>query len=67
VVDLERLPRPADISPEDAARGGEDYELLAAVAEPGEWTVIGRCEAGTGAAFLLEGAPITLTGFDHFR
>ena len=29
---------------------GEDYELLAAVADPGGFTVIGRCEEGEGSS-----------------
>ncbi len=66
---------------EFAAGGGEDYELLAAMpagfdeAEAARFaadcgmalTRIGRVEAGTGALFLREGAPVQLTGYDHFR
>jgi thiamine-monophosphate kinase len=67
VVDLERIPRADGVSPEDAAGGGEDYELLAAVGEPGRFTIVGRVEEGEGAVFLRDGAPVELHGFDHFR
>ncbi len=63
-----------------AAQGGEDYELLAALpAGFGEGdasrlavdagvsvTRIGVVGAGEGTRFLLEGRPLTLTGYDHF-
>ena len=66
VVDLERVPL-ADGAELDDLGFGEDYELLAAVAEPGRFTEIGRCEEGDGVAFFLEGRPHELTGWDHFR
>jgi thiamine-monophosphate kinase len=46
---------------------GEDYELLAAVSEPGSYTPVGRCEAGSGVELLRGGAPVTLSGWEHFR
>jgi len=46
---------------------GEDFELLAATPEPGDFTVIGRCEAGAGVQLLLGGEPIELGSWDHFR
>jgi thiamine-monophosphate kinase len=46
---------------------GEDYELLAAVPEPGRFKVIGRCEEGEGVVFLRGGEPVELSGWDHFR
>jgi len=65
-IDLERVP----IAPgaELADLGfGEDYELLAAVEEPGSLTVIGRCEEGDGVALTLDGEPYELGGWEHFR
>jgi len=29
--------------------------------------VIGRCEEGEGVEIRLEGEPVALTGWDHFR
>jgi thiamine monophosphate kinase len=46
---------------------GEDFELLAAVADPGRFHVIGRCTDGEGVAFTLDGKPYELGGWDHFR
>jgi thiamine monophosphate kinase len=67
VVDLDSLPCAQGVSPEEAASGGEDYELLAAVANAGAWVTVGRCEEGAGATFLRSGQSVTLEAFDHFR
>jgi thiamine-monophosphate kinase len=67
VVDLDRVPCFDGVTPEQAAVGGEDYELLAATADPGRFTVVGHCEAGEGAVFVRDGAAVELKGFDHFR
>ena len=63
-----------------AARGGEDYELLAAL-PPGfaetdaelllrdcgvALTRIGSVVGGSGVSLTLDGAPVHLTGYDHF-
>lgn len=67
--------------PRFAAEGGEDYELLAALPpefgpadaeafrrELGlELTRIGAAADGSGVRFVLDGKPIALGGFDHFR
>jgi thiamine-monophosphate kinase len=77
VVELERVPiaegvqEIADRIDDDvcalACGFGEDYELLAAVPEPGRFTVIGRCEKGEGVLFLQDDEPVELRGWDHFR
>jgi thiamine-monophosphate kinase len=67
VVDLDLIPCADGVTPEEAAVGGEDYELLAACTAAGRFTVVGRCEAGEGAVFLRAGAEVELRGFDHFR
>jgi thiamine-monophosphate kinase len=71
VIELERLPRAPGASIEQAAAGGEDYELLAAVPEgtelPVSATAVGRL-TGDGEVLLLDGAgrPRALRGWDHF-
>lgn len=63
-----------------AATGGEDYELLAALPSTFTAAEAAQCEAscgvplrrigivrkGAGVRFLLGGAPVPLSGFDHF-
>jgi thiamine-monophosphate kinase len=65
VIDLEHVPL-ADGAEVDDVGFGEDYELLAAVADPGRFQVIGRCEEGSGVAIHLKGDPVPLKGWDHF-
>jgi thiamine-monophosphate kinase len=65
VIDLERVPLAAGAEPADLGFG-EDYELLAAVAEAGRFPEIGRCEEGEGVALLLRGEPHELAGWEHF-
>ena len=77
VIELERVPvadgvaelaRELDLDVYSLACGfGEDYELLAAVSEPGRFTQIGRCEEGEAVLFLSEGKPVELSGWEHFR
>jgi thiamine-monophosphate kinase len=63
-----------------AAEGGEDYELLAtlppraaaklkrAAAEVGvPFTLIGSVTAGEGVRLHLDGAEVSIAGYDHFR
>ena len=66
VVELERVPLAAGAELADVGFG-EDYELLAAVADAGRFTAIGRCEAGEGVALMLNGEPYELGGWEHFR
>ncbi len=66
VIALERVPLAAGAELADLGFG-EDYELLAAVEDPGAFTVIGRCEEGEGVGVLLNGVPYELRGFDHFQ
>jgi len=66
VLELERVPLAPGATVADLAFG-EDYELLAAVAEPGPHTVIGRVEAGEGVAVLHDGVPVELPGWEHFK
>ena len=66
VIELERVPL-ADGATIDDLGFGEDYELLAAVPEPGRFAEIGRCEEGEGVDLLLAGEPAQLPGFEHFR
>lgn len=66
VVELDRVPLAPGATIDDLGFG-EDYELLAAVAEPGGLAVIGRCEAGEGTLFVLDGVPHELEGWEHFR
>jgi thiamine-monophosphate kinase len=65
VIDLENVPLAEDAELDDVGFG-EDYELLAAVANPGRFQVIGRCEEGSGVAIRLHGDPVPLKGWDHF-
>jgi thiamine-monophosphate kinase len=66
VVELERVPL-ADSATVDDLGFGEDFELLAAVAEPTRFTEIGRCEDGEGVVLTLNGEPYELRGWEHFR
>lgn len=45
---------------------GEDFELLAAVADPQGFPVIGRVVAGEGIVIRRDGEPYSLTGWEHF-
>ena len=66
VIELERVPL-AEGAELDDLGFGEDYELLAAVEDPGEFTVVGRCEEGEGVLVIREGKPVVLRGWEHFR
>jgi thiamine-monophosphate kinase len=66
VIDLDRVPLAPGAEPRDLAFG-EDYELLAAVEDPGEFIMIGRCEEGSGATMIRNGEPVVLGSWEHFR
>jgi thiamine-monophosphate kinase len=66
VVELDQVPLAPAATVEDLGFG-EDYELLAAVEDPGGFTQVGRVEAGEGAKILLGGEPHALPGWEHFR
>ena len=65
VIDLERVPLAEDATVADVSFG-EDFELLAAVEDPGRFAAIGSCEAGQGVEIHLQGKPVSLSGWDHF-
>jgi thiamine-monophosphate kinase len=65
VIQLDRVPLAEGATVDDLGFG-EDFELLAAVAEAGEFVEIGRCERGEGVVLELHGEPVELGGWDHF-
>jgi thiamine-monophosphate kinase len=65
VVELERVPLAEGATIEDVGFG-EDFELLAAVADADGFAEIGRCVEGEGVELLLSGEPVRLGGWDHF-
>jgi thiamine-monophosphate kinase len=65
VIELERVPLAPGATVEDLGFG-EDFELLAAVVDPGSFAEIGRCEAGVGVLLTLGGSPVELAGYRHF-
>ena len=64
-IELELVPLAEGAMVEDVGFG-EDYELLAATPDPLEFTVIGRCEEGSGVVVTLHGEPVELGGWEHF-
>jgi thiamine-monophosphate kinase len=65
VIELERVPLARGATLDDVGFG-EDFELLAAVEDPGQLAAIGRCEEGDGVELLLHGEPYRLGGWQHF-
>ncbi|HEY5662282.1 MAG TPA: thiamine-phosphate kinase [Gaiellaceae bacterium] len=65
-LELERVPLAPGAELADVGYG-EDFELLAAVAEPTRFAEIGRCEEGEGVVVTLNGTPYELGGWEHFR
>jgi thiamine-monophosphate kinase len=74
-IALAQVPCAADVSPEDAVSGGDDYELLftipparradAEAAAPVAW--LGEVDAGSGLVLVgLDGRPVSsLSGYEH--
>jgi thiamine-monophosphate kinase len=65
VIELDRVPLAPGATVDDLGFG-EDYELLAAVADATGFAEIGRCEEGGGVELLLAGRPVELAGYRHF-
>jgi thiamine-monophosphate kinase len=64
-IELEHVPLAQGALVEDLAFG-EDYELLAATPDALGFSVIGRCEPGSGVVVTLRGEPVELAGWEHF-
>jgi thiamine-monophosphate kinase len=68
-IDLDRLPVAPGASVEQAAAGGEDFELLACIpgTVPAGTTVVGRVAAGPSGVALLDaaGGEVSLAGYEH--
>lgn len=77
VVDLDRIPRLADVSGLDAARSGEEYELLVTgpAALAARWpfgaeltlTEVGEVVTGAGVRFVGGAGDAPPDAHDHFR
>jgi thiamine-monophosphate kinase len=65
-LDLEQVPLGPGATVDDLGFG-EDYELLAATPEAHGFAVIGRCTEGEGVELRLDGEPVVLAGWEHFR
>jgi thiamine-monophosphate kinase len=65
VIDLDAVPLAPEATIDDLGFG-EDYELLAAVAEPQGFPVVGRVEVGDGVVTLRGNEPYALSGWEHF-
>ncbi len=73
-VSLDRLPCAAGVSPDEAATGGDDYELLVTLApellerarSAAPLTVIGEVHDGSGLVLLGPDGPVAdLRGYEH--
>lgn len=65
MIELDSVPRAEGATIDDLAFG-EDYELLAAVADPDGFPVVGRCEEGSGVELRVAGQQVELGGWEHF-
>ncbi|HEY3921199.1 MAG TPA: thiamine-phosphate kinase [Gaiellaceae bacterium] len=66
VIELDAVPLGEGATIDDLGFG-EDYELLAAVEDAGDFPVIGRVETGMGLELLRDGVPAALQGYEHYR
>jgi len=66
VIEVEQIPFAPGATVADLGFG-EDYELLAATLDPLGFREIGRCVEGEGVELLLDGEPVELGGWEHFR
>jgi thiamine-monophosphate kinase len=70
VIELDRVPLAEGATLDDLGFG-EDYELLAALApsdaSASGFPEIGRCEQGGGVELRLDGSPVELRAWEHFR
>jgi thiamine-monophosphate kinase len=64
VIDLGAVPREGEL--EDLGFG-EDYELLATTPDPLGFAIVGHVEEGAGVVLRLDGRPVELAGWEHFR
>ena len=65
-IDLDRVPLAAGATVDDLGFG-EDFELLAAVADPGGFAVVGRVEAGEGVELRRTASRTTLARLGALR
>ena len=63
MIDLDVVPLAGEL---DDLGFGEDFELLAATADPLDFAVIGSVEEGDGVVLLHDGKPFDLPGYQHF-
>jgi thiamine-monophosphate kinase len=66
VLELDRVPLGAQSLLADVAFG-EDYELLVTTPDPLGFTVIGRCEEGSGVDVIGGEDAVLPDGWEHFR
>ena len=64
-IQLERVPLAGGATIDDLGFG-EDYELLAAIEQSGQFAADGRCVEGEGVGLTLDGEPHELRGWEHF-
>ena len=65
-IDIGRVPLAEGATVDDLGFG-EDFELLAAVEDPGDFAVVGTVEEGEGVELRLNGEPHDPGGYEHFQ